>query len=219
MSIIFPRSLSRLTLAGLVGSFALAGTPASAAPRAKPARAKPARAKTKKAKIKKRVVKVGKAHIGGSPVAGNSVAHNEPDEVKFTLSANTPNVPYRGRLIGHYPREWRPTGDSLGPGGEVWLSQNQVPHGSYAVAKLRVEKGHEYEVTLCTWGGGHSETVRATVGDATHTFPAGDKKCDVTLVLQPEEAGWTSVKIDFAEPPSEHGANAFVVLGVEVVRR
>ena len=217
---------SRCALAVLVASVALVATPALAGP----PRAKPARA-TSKSKIERKVVKVGKAHIdtatavkkatvkGGTPSSGpGAVQPKEPGEIAFTLSANTPNVPYRGRLIGHYPREWRTEGDSLGPGGEIWLSQNQVPNLSYAIAQIHVEAGHDYEVTLCT-GGGTAEMVRATVGDVTHTFKSGNDECDMTLVLKPEQTGKTNIKIAFAEEPREHGANAFSVIAVEVVRR
>lgn len=217
---------SRFTLAALAMSVALVGTTALAGP----PRAKPARAIAKN-KIERKVVKIGKAHIetapaikkatakGGTPPSGQgAVQHDEPDEIAFTLSANTPNVPYRGRLIGHYPREWRTEGDSIGPGGEIWLSQNQVPNLSYAIAQIQVEAGHDYEVTLCT-GGGTGEMVRATVGDVTHTFKSGNDDCDMTLVLKPEQTGKTNIKIAFADEPREHGANAFSVVAVEVVRR
>ena len=225
MSIRVP-SMSRTTLAALFAAITLAP----------PAMAKPPRAKTKPAQtqLERHVVKVGRAHIepstptpikkaklnGGNPSTGpGAVQPKDPGEIEFTLSANTPNVPYRGRLRGFYPREWRTAGDHLGPGGEVWLSQNQVGNLSYAVAELDVEPGHEYEVTLCTTSGSYGLMVRATVGDTTHTFKTGDAKCDLTLVLQPQEAGKASVKLDFANPPSEHGANAFAVLAVQVVRR
>lgn len=226
MSITPSLSRSRSALAVLVASVALVGTPAlAAAPRAKPARA------NVKRKIERKVVKIDKAHIeavtagkkapgrGTPPRSGpGAVQPNDPDETSFTLSANTPNVPYRGRLIGHYPREWRTAGDSLGPGGEIWVSQNQVPNLSYVVAQIYLEAGHDYEVTLCT-GGGTSEMVRATVGDSTHTFKSGSDDCDMTLVLEPEQSGKTDIKIGFANDPGEHGGNAFSVLAVEVVRR
>jgi hypothetical protein len=225
MSIAF-LSGSRFTLAALAMSVGLVGTPALAGP----PRAKPARA-IAKSKIERKVVKIGKAHIetatavkkatakgGTSPSGQGAVQHDEPDEIAFTLSANTPNIPYRGRLIGHYPREWRTEGDSLGPGGEIWLSQNQVPNLSYVIAQIHVEPGHDYEVTLCT-GGGTGEMVRATVGDVTHTFKSGNDDCDMTLVLEPEETGKTNIKIAFADEPREHSANAFSVVAVEVVRR
>ena len=99
----------------------------------------------------------------------------------------------------------------------MWLSQNQVPHGSYAIAQIYVEADHEYQVTLCTTGG--SEMVRATVGDAVHTFKSGNRDCDMALVLQPKASGKAEIKIDFANEPTENGANAFALLAVEVVRR
>lgn len=225
MSLDVSLSKSRSALAVLVASLALAGGPALAGP----PRAKPARA-VKKAKIARKVVKVGKAHIdksaafdkaipkGGTPPSAGpgAVQPKDPGEIEFTLSANTPNLPYRGRLIAHYPREWRTAGDSLGPGGEVWLSQNQVL--SYAIAQIYLEAGHDYEVTLCM-GGGTAEMVRATVGDVTHTFKSGNDECDMTLVLKPEQTGKTDIKIDFADEPRENGANAFSVVAVQVVRR
>jgi hypothetical protein len=217
MSIHASLSRSRCALAVLVASVALVGTPAlAAAPRAKPARA------NAKRKIERKVVEIGKAHIQratNTPASGpGSVKPDDSGEIAFTLSANTPNVPYRGRLIGHYPREWRTAGDSLGPGGEIWLSQNQVPNLSYVIAQIYLEAGHDYEVTLCT-GGGTNEMVRATAGDVTHTFKSGSDDCDMTLVLKPEQTGKTNIKIAFANDPSEHGSNAFSVLAVEVVRR
>ena len=215
-------SKSRLALAGLVAAITLTGGVALA----KPPRAKAPRGR---AGVEKKVVKIGKAHIkpmtikkattkGTSPSSSpGSVQAQDPD-VAFTLSANTPAVPYRGRLIGSYPREWRTDLEVLGAGGEIWVSQNQVPHGSYVVAELVVEAGHEYEVKLCTTSG-TGEMVRATVGGVTTTFNSGDHACDVTLVLEPQQSGKTNIKIDFANEPSENGANAFALLAVEVERR
>jgi hypothetical protein len=207
-------------LAGLLLSVSFVGGTAVA----KPARAKKAR--RSRAPVTK-VVELPKAHIeainkkpgrrGGPGGGPDAVQPKDPGQIEFSLTANTPNVPYRGRLIGHYPREWRTKNDTLGPGGEVWLSQNRVPHGSYAVAELVVEAGREYEVTLCTKGG--AQRVRATVGDVVHTFKSGDTKCDMALVLKPEAAGKASIKIDFADEPQENSPNAFAVLAVDVVRR
>ena len=218
----------RITLAGLVASFALTGQPASAqAPRAKKAPARATKGKKKPparaGKIPRHVVELGKAHIKPAsrtvPSSGpGSVQPKDPGEVKFVLSANTPHFPYRGRIQGFYPREWRTWGDSLGPGGEIWLSQNQVPHGSYALVRLNVEPGFDYEVKLCTESG-TKEMVRVTVGDVTHTFPAWTPDCDMTLVLHPESTGWTNIKLDFADSPDEGGANAYAIRRVEVVRR
>jgi hypothetical protein len=220
MSAKLPRTLSRLTLAGLVASFALVSDPASA----RPARAKTT---TRAPKIERHEIQLGRAHIKkararrgeSAATTPGTVKPNTSAESKFVLSANTPNVPYRGRLIGHYPREWRPAGNSLGPGGEVWLSQNQVGPLSYAEAKLNVEPGFDYEVTLCTWNGSSNDLVRATVGGVTHTFESGNKSCDITFVLKAQDTGWTTIKIDFANEPQDNHDNAFAILGVEVARR
>ena len=242
MSAAFPTVLSRWTLAGLVACTALVGDPASAAPARAKVTKKASKAKkgtktkaAKKAtpakgpvKIQKKVIPLGKGLIkkatfkpGASlPSTGPGVVQpKEPGETTFVLSANTPNVPYGGRLIGHYPREWRPLGNSLGPGGEVWLSQNQVPGLSRAEAKLRVEVGFEYEVTLCTSSNNGAEMIEASVGNSTLTFAAGNNDCDAALVIKPQETGWASVHIRFAEEPTEHGPNAFAVHAVEVTRR
>lgn len=61
--------------------------------------------------------------------------------------------------------------------------------------------------------------VRATVGDTVHTFKSGNYDCDMALVLQPKASGKAEIKIDFANEPTENGANAFALLAVEVVRR
>lgn len=208
-------------LAGVLVSASLFGGTALA----KPARAKkPRRARAPITKVvelpKAQIESVKKKRPARGGASGNgpsAVQPKDPGEIAFSLTANTPTVPYRGRLIGYYPREWRTDSESLGPGGEVWLSQNRVPHGSYAVAELHVEAGREYEVTLCTEGGGIQ--VRASVGEVVHTFKSGDRKCDMTLVLKPEAAGKAKIKIDFAEEPKENSANAFAVLAVDVVRR
>ncbi len=217
-------SKSRLALAGLVAALSMTGGVALAkAPRAKAPKAR--------AGLEAKVVKIGKAHIkpatikkakvGGASASGGTgtVKAQEPGQVAFTLSANTPVAPYHGRLIGSYARDWRTDVDVLGAGGEIWVSQNAVPHGSFVIAELLVEAGHEYEVKICTTSGNFGEMVRATVGNVTHTFAAGDRKCDLALVLEPEQSGKTNIKIDFADEPTENGANAFAILAVEVERR
>ena len=219
------RTRPALPLLGMLLSFAAPTDPAHSKPRQR-------RAGNKAVKT----IVVGKAYItparrvrrrkgpgakttGGPPPppkpGASDVTNDTNGKFKFVLSANTPFVPFAGRLLARYPRNWQTSGNGGGPGGLVWLSDMRLPGESYAEAKIFVEPGHTYDVKLCAQSTSADATVRATVGGAVTTFSAGFTGCDITLKLIPKDRGWTTVKIDFADADVE---KAFAIERVEVVR-
>ncbi len=151
---------------------------------------------------------------GGSlpPPPTNDVQTNTNGDLSFTITPNTPFIPFAGRLEAHYPRDWETS--AYNP-GHVWISNNRLPGETYVDAKIFVQPGYEYRVDLCTRSNS-GQTIQAEVGDVTHTFDAGVSisDCDLSLVLQPSAQGWTKIRLSF---PGTSGG-AFALNQVKVLR-
>ena len=147
---------------------------------------------------------------GGLPPGPGSVQTNDHGELSFVLSANQPRVKFAGRLEAHYPRDWEtnPSGD-----GRVWISNHRLPGETYVKALIFVQPGYEYRVDVCA-STNNSESLVAKVGGVTHNFDIGFgiDDCELPLLLESNETGWTSIQVALAHnEPSAFALDRFEV--------
>ena len=134
---------------------------------------------------------------GGLPPGPGSVQTNDDGELSFVLSANQPFVKFAGRLMAHYPRDWETSAHR--EHGEVWISNHRLPGETYVKAFIFVQPGYEYRVDVCV-SANNNESLVARVGDTTTNFDAGhdDEDCNLPLLLESGETGWTSIQVGIA---------------------